>query len=53
MVVLTTSTEVRDIEAAYQLGASSYIVKPVDFEKFLDVAGLIEIYWCTLNQPPR
>lgn len=53
VVVLTTSTEGRDIEAAYQLGASSYIVKPVDFEKFLDVAGLIEIYWCTLNQPPR
>lgn len=52
VVVLSTSTEERDIEAAYQLGASSYIVKPIDFEKFLDVAGLIEIYWCTLNQPP-
>ena len=49
VVVLTTSAEDRDIQAAYQLGANSYIVKPVDFDKFMQVAGQIELYWCALN----
>jgi CheY-like chemotaxis protein len=52
VVVLTSSGEDRDI-AAYKLGANSYIVKPVNFEKFLDVADQIELYWCVTNQPPR
>jgi len=41
-----------DIVEAYQLGANSYIVKPVDFEKFLEVASQIEVYWCLLNTSP-
>ena len=53
VVVLTSSAEDRDIEAAYRLGANSYIVKPVDFAKFLEVADQIDLYWCALNQPPR
>jgi len=53
VVVLTTSDEDRDVQTAYQLGANSYIVKPVDFDKFLQVAGQIELYWCALNTPPR
>ena len=53
VVVLTTSAEDRDIKAAYRLGANSYIVKPVDFSKFLDVAAQIELYWCALNEPPH
>ena len=53
VVILTTSAEDRDIEEAYRLGANSYIVKPVDFSKFLDVAAQIELYWCALNEPPR
>ena len=53
VVVLTSSAEDRDIELAYQYGANSYIVKPVDFDKFLNVAQQIELYWCLLNQPPR
>lgn len=52
VVVLTTSDEDRDIETAYQLGANSYIVKPVEFEKFVEVAAQIEVYWTLLNQPP-
>jgi CheY-like chemotaxis protein len=52
VVVLTTSSEDRDVQAAYQLGANSYIVKPVDFEKFLEVALHIELYWSVLNKPP-
>lgn len=53
VVVLTSSAEDQDIEAAYRLGANSYIVKPVDFAKFLDVATQIELYWCLLNESPR
>jgi CheY-like chemotaxis protein len=53
VVVLSSSAEDKDIQAAYQLGANSYIVKPVDFAKFLDVAGQIELYWCALNAPPH
>ncbi|MEW6490491.1 MAG: response regulator [Thermodesulfobacteriota bacterium] len=53
VVVLTSSAEDGDIAAAYRLGANSYIVKPVDFAKFLEVAGRIELYWCVTNQPSR
>ncbi|BCA78991.1 response regulator [Desulfuromonas sp. AOP6] len=52
VVVLTTSTDDKDIETAYHLGANSYIVKPVNFEKFFEVATQIELYWCLLNEPP-
>jgi CheY-like chemotaxis protein len=53
VVVLTSSAEDKDIQAAYELGANSYIVKPVDFAKFLDVAAQIELYWCALNEAPQ
>ena len=51
VIVLTTSKEDRDIEEAYKLGCNSYIVKPVEFEKFMEVASEIEVYWCALNIP--
>lgn len=51
VVVLTTSHEPRDIQQAYQLGANSYIRKPVDFEEFVDAIGSIAKYWLTLNIP--
>ena len=53
VVVLTTSAEDADVKSAYALGANSYIVKPVDFEKFMLVAEQIELYWTVLNQHPR
>jgi len=53
VVILTTSAADRDIRTAYQRGANSYIVKPVDFEKFIAVAGQLEVYWTLLNEPPR
>lgn len=53
VIILTTSAEDRDIEVAYKLGANSYIVKPVDFEKFLEVAAQIDLYWNMINMPPR
>ena len=52
VIVLTSSSEDVDIEAAYQLGANSYIVKPVDFEKFFEVAAHIDLYWNVINIPP-
>lgn len=51
VVVLTASDEDKDIKAAYKLGANSYIVKPVNFEKFMDVAAHIELYWGVINKP--
>lgn len=53
VVMLTTSTEDGDIARAYELGANSYIVKPVSFENFIDIAGQINLYWMVLNTPPR
>ena len=52
VVVLSTSTEDRDIQIAYQKGANSYIVKPVDFDQFMQIVEHIQIYWCLLNTPP-
>ena len=51
VVVLTTSSESSDVKKSYQLGANSYIVKPVDFDKFIEVATQIELYWSVLNRP--
>jgi CheY-like chemotaxis protein len=51
VVILTSSAEDHDIHEAYSLGANSYIVKPVDFDKFIDVARQIELYWTVLNTP--
>jgi CheY-like chemotaxis protein len=53
VIVLTTSAEDNDIEEAYKLGCNSYIVKPVEFNKFMEVATQIEIYWCALNTAAR
>lgn len=52
VVVLTSSSEYRDVKAAYRLHANSYIIKPVNFEKFMDVATQIELYWLLINHPP-
>jgi len=53
VVILTTSKEDRDINTAYDLGANSYIVKPVDFNNFMEVAQQIELYWCVTNEKPH
>lgn len=52
VVVLTSSSEDRDVKEAYHLHANSYIVKPVNFEKFMDVAAQIKLYWLLINYPP-
>jgi CheY-like chemotaxis protein len=52
VVMLTSSCQDRDLNAAYDLGANSYIEKPVSFTRFIEVAEHIELYWCVLNQRP-
>ncbi len=52
VVVLTTSAESADVQTAYQLGVNAYIVKPVEFEKFMDVSEKIDLYWTVVNQRP-
>lgn len=53
VIVLTTSAECNDIQEAYRLGCNSYIVKPVEFDKFMEVASQIEVYWCAMNTTPE
>ncbi|HDR89684.1 MAG TPA: response regulator [Bacteroidetes bacterium] len=53
IVVLTSSREERDIIDSYELGVNSYLVKPVDFDKFVEVVKDLGMYWLVLNQPPR
>ncbi|HOM14592.1 response regulator [Thermomonas aquatica] len=52
VVVLTTSAEPFDVDKVYALGANSYIQKPVEFERFVEVVRQIGLYWLALNQPP-
>jgi two-component system response regulator len=50
VVILTSSREDPDIKAAYKLGANSYIVKPVDFNSFMETMNQIGFYWLFVNQ---
>ncbi|AEG94212.1 response regulator [Ramlibacter tataouinensis] len=54
VVVLTSSSESRDLERAYALGVNSFLVKPVEFDRLLDMVKTLDLYWLGLNEyPPR
>ncbi|EQA64416.1 response regulator [Leptospira alexanderi] len=50
VVILTSSAEEKDIVESYRLGVNSYVVKPLDFDKFSEVASEIGFYWILVNQ---
>ncbi|MBU4220516.1 MAG: response regulator [Euryarchaeota archaeon] len=52
VVALTSSSEDRDLRECYKLGINSYIVKPVDFEKFMQAVTDLCKYWLSINMPP-
>jgi two-component system response regulator len=53
VVILTSSREAPDMKAAYELGANSYLCKPVEFQAFVETVKQIEMYWLLTNQPPQ
>jgi two-component system response regulator len=52
VVVLTSSKEERDLAEVYDLGANSYLYKPIDFEKFVEAVGHVGMYWVLFNELP-
>ena len=53
VVIVTSSAEDPDISKAYKLGANSYVIKPVQFESFIEAVSKLGLYWLTVNQPPK
>jgi CheY-like chemotaxis protein len=53
VVMVTSSNQDLDIRAAYELGVNSYVVKPVNFDAFIEAMSYLGLYWLLVNQPPK
>ncbi len=53
VIMLTSSDEMRDVNTAYQLGANSFLVKPVDFERFVEISQALAGYWVWMDTAPE
>lgn len=52
VVMLTSSLEEQDLVRSYQQGVSAYVVKPVDFQRFVDTVKELGLFWAVINEPP-
>ena len=52
VVILTSSREEKDVIRSYDLGVNAYVVKPVEFHKFLEAVRELGVFWAVLNEPP-
>lgn len=52
IVILTSSREESDLVKGYQLGANGYVVKPVDFDRFIAAVSQLGVFWALVNEPP-
>ena len=52
VVILTSSREERDLLESYRLGTNAYVVKPVEFQAFVDAVKELGLFWAVINEPP-
>jgi two-component system response regulator len=52
VIMLTSSKEEQDIIRSYRLGVNSYVIKPVDFDRFTEAIQALGVYWLLINEPP-
>ncbi|HUE36248.1 MAG TPA: response regulator [Candidatus Acidoferrum sp.] len=52
VVMVTSSREEQDLIHSYELGVNAYVVKPVDFQKFVESVKQIGVFWAIINEPP-
>ncbi|MEW6543395.1 MAG: response regulator [Nitrospirota bacterium] len=52
VVILTSSREEKDLVEGYELGANAYVVKPIDFQQFIDAVQQLGTFWAIINEPP-
>jgi CheY-like chemotaxis protein len=53
VVVMTSSQEEKDVFESYRLGVNSFVIKPVNFEKFVNTVAELGLYWMVINNPPK
>ena len=53
VVMLTSSREERDLVNSYSLGVNAYVVKPIDFQQFIDAIKQLGLFWAVVNEPPK